>query len=212
MDRLSCTLGVLADMVVAARSRTAIVPGLDPLRDNAQVASVMAQVLAMMVAAAHHALAHIPLQDANRPLAIAQYAEQSLDALGNIDRSSALTQVASFAPPSSPRGPNEQLEAALRAWASHARVELARTVPSTEVLRNIANQARHLYAVSARLVASREARSALWLVGGAGGSCGVCCNSSNDKIHHGPGQLAGVLVRMAVRFPVPDIDGVEAAQ
>jgi hypothetical protein len=31
-------------------------------------------------------------------------------------------------------------------------MELARTVPSTEVLRNIANQARHLYAVNARLV------------------------------------------------------------
>jgi hypothetical protein len=85
-------------------------------------------------------------------------------------------------------------------------------VPSSEVLRNIATQARHLYAVSARLIASREARSALWLVSVLNGSCGVCCNSSNDKIHHGPGQLAGVLVGLAVRFPVPDIDGVEAAQ
>jgi hypothetical protein len=111
------------------------------------------------MAAAHHGVAHIPLQDANRPLAIIRYAEQSLDALGNIDRSSALTQVASFAPLSSPRGPNKQLEAALRAWASHGRVDLARTVPSTEVLRNIASQARYLYAVSACLVAAREARS-----------------------------------------------------
>src|SRR5450631_2302871 len=51
-----------------------------------------------------------------------------------------------------------------------------------------------------------------WLVDGAGGSCGVCCNSSNDKIYHGPGQLAVVLVCLAVRFPIPDIDGVEAAQ
>jgi len=51
-----------------------------------------------------------------------------------------------------------------------------------------------------------------WIVDGARGSCGVCCNSSNDKIHDGPGQLVGVLVRLALRFPVPDIDGVEAAQ
>ncbi|HEY5247410.1 MAG TPA: hypothetical protein VIJ15_03030, partial [Dermatophilaceae bacterium] len=45
-------------------------------------------------------------------------------------------------------------EAALRAWAGHARSELAISIPSTEVLRDIANQARHLYAVSARLAAA----------------------------------------------------------
>ena len=151
LDRLSCTLGVLADMVVAERSRTTNIPGLDPLRDDAQVAPVMARVLVMTIVAARHALAHIPLQDADRPLAIARYAERSLDAIGDVDRPSNLTRVASFAPPSSPRRPNERLEGALRAWAGHARIEVARTVPSTEVLRNITNQARHLYAVSARL-------------------------------------------------------------
>jgi len=151
LDRLSCILGVMADMVVAERSRTTNIPGFDPLRDDAQVAPVMARVLAMTVAAARHALAHIPLQDADRPLTIAQYADRSLDAIGDAGRPSALTRVASFSPPSSPLAPNEQLEAALRAWAGLARMELARTVPSTEVLRNIANQARHLYAVSARL-------------------------------------------------------------
>ena len=57
-----------------------------------------------------------------------------------------------FSPPARPRGPNEELEAALRGWATHARSELARTVPSTEVLRDIANQARHLYSVSTALV------------------------------------------------------------
>src|SRR5665647_1025855 len=161
LDRLSCTLGVLVDMVVTERSRTTNIPGLDPLRDDAQVAPVMARVLAMTVVAARHALAHIPLQDADRPLAIARYAECSLDAIGDVGRPSALTRVASFAPPSSPRGPNEQLETALRAWASLARREMARTVPSTEVLRNIANQARHLYAVNARLVADSFTRGHL---------------------------------------------------
>ena len=86
LDRLSCTLGVLADMVVAERSRTTNIPGLDPLRDDAQVAPVMARVLAMTVVAARHALAHIPLQDADRPLAIARYAERSLDAIGDVGR------------------------------------------------------------------------------------------------------------------------------
>jgi excisionase family DNA binding protein len=154
LDRLTCTLGLLADMIVTERSRTAPTPGFDPLRDDAQVAPVVARVFAMTIVAARHALAHIPLQDADRPLAIAQYAEHSLDALGDVDRPSALNRVASFAPPSSPRTPNEELEVALRAWDGQARIELAKTIPSTEVLRDIANQARHVYAVTARLAAA----------------------------------------------------------
>ena len=154
LDQLSCTLGLLADMVVTERSRTAPTPGFDPLRDDAQVAPVVARVFAMTIVAARHALAHIPLQDADRPLAVAQYAEHSLDALGDVDRPSALDRVASFAPPSSPRTPNEELEVALRAWGGQGRMELAKTIPSTEVLRDIANQAQHVYAVTARLAAA----------------------------------------------------------
>jgi excisionase family DNA binding protein len=154
LDRLSATLGALADMVVAERARTTTIPGFDPLRDDAQVTPVMARVLAMTLVAARHTLVNIPLREADRPLAIARYAEHALDTLGDVNRPSALNQVASFAPPSSPRGPNEQLEAALRGWAAHARSELARTVPSSKVLRDIANQARHLYAVSTHLVAA----------------------------------------------------------
>jgi len=40
-------------------------------------------------------------------------------------------------------------------------MELARTVPSTEVLRDIENQVRHLYAVSARLAAASVATGEL---------------------------------------------------
>jgi excisionase family DNA binding protein len=154
LDQLTCTLGLLADMVVTERSRTTPTPEFDPLRDDAQVAPVMARVFAMTIVTARHTLAHIPLKDADRPLAIAQYAEHSLDALGDVNRPSALNRVASFAPPSSPQTPNEKLEAALRTWAHQARTELATTIPSTEVLRDIANQARHLYAVTARLAAA----------------------------------------------------------
>jgi hypothetical protein len=152
LDRLSCTLGALADLVAAERSRATTIPGFDPLRDDTQVAPVMARVLAMTLVAARHTLVNIPLQEADRPLLIARYATRALDTLGDVDRPSGLNQVASFSPPARPSGPNEQLEAALRGWATHARSELARTVPSTEVLRDIANQARHLYAASTALV------------------------------------------------------------
>src|ERR1035437_8895285 len=152
LDRLSCTLGALADLVVAERSRPTTIPGFDPLRDDAQVTPVMARVLAMTLVAARHTLVNIPLPEADRPLLIARYAARALDALSDVNRPSSLTRVASFAPPTSPRGPNEELEVALRGWATHARSELARTVPSTAVLRDIANQARLLYAVSTALV------------------------------------------------------------
>jgi hypothetical protein len=161
MDRLCCTLGALADMVVAERSRTTTIPGFDPLRDDTQVAPVMARLLAITVVTARHTLTNIPLQDADRPLLIAQYSEHALDTLGDVNRPTQLNRVASFAPPSQPRGPNEELEAALRGWATNVRTELARTVPSTDVLRDIANQARHLYAVTAALMtASTPARPA----------------------------------------------------
>jgi excisionase family DNA binding protein len=116
LDRLTCTLGVLADLVVAERSRPAPAPGFDPLRDDTQVTPVMGRVLSMTLVAARHTLVNIPLQEADRPLAIARYAEHALDALSDVERPSGLDRVASFAPPSSPAGPNEELEAALRGW------------------------------------------------------------------------------------------------
>lgn len=68
MDRLSCTMGTMgADMVVAERSGTTNIPSFDPLRDDVDIAPVMARVLAMTVAAAHQSLAHIPRQDAEGP-------------------------------------------------------------------------------------------------------------------------------------------------
>lgn len=68
----------------------------------------MARVFVITVAAARHVLAHSPLQDTDRPLAIARYASHGLDALGDVASTGGLNRVASFAPPSSPRGPNEE--------------------------------------------------------------------------------------------------------
>ena len=57
----------------------------------------------------------------------------------------------SFSPQSNPLTRNERLESGLRFWVAAAQAELNRTVPSTDVIRNVMNQGTHLYAVSARL-------------------------------------------------------------
>ena len=51
---------------------------------------------------------------------------------------------------------NERLESGLRSWVTAAQTELNRTVPSTDVIRNVMNQGTHLYAVSARLLEAAE--------------------------------------------------------
>src|SRR6185503_3581132 len=71
---------------------------------------------------------------------------------GTPSRLHGLDRITSTAPPDHPNTLNERLEAALRTWAITGRDELNRTAPSTEVLRNIANQGRHIYAVTDRLL------------------------------------------------------------
>jgi hypothetical protein len=76
--------------------------------------------------------------------------------------------MASFAPSSNPVSLNERLESGLRAWVNAAQVELNRTVPSTDVIRNVMNQGTHLYAVSARLFDAAECAGELGVDTAAG--------------------------------------------
>jgi len=97
-----------------------------------------------------------PLSDVDRPLAVARYSAAALDSMGDVRRGSPMLATASFAPSPSSVSLNERLESALRSWVAAARVELTRTVPSTDVVRNVMNQGTHLYAVSARLMEAAE--------------------------------------------------------
>ncbi len=72
-----------------------------------------------------------------------------------------MLDTASFAPPPNPVSLNDRLESGLRVWVTAARAELNRTVPSTDVIRNVMNQGMHLYAVSARLLEVAECEGAL---------------------------------------------------
>jgi excisionase family DNA binding protein len=150
LSRLSCTLGVAADLV--AQNRGQLTRDVDAwaLSPDSATAPVLARVVGIIHVAAAHAVRVGPLSDVDRPLAVARYSAKALDALGDVPRGSPLLATASFAPPSNPVSLNERLESGLRAWVAAAQVELNRTLPSTDVIRNVMNQGTHLYAVSAR--------------------------------------------------------------
>ena len=144
MARIACTLGAAADVAVAERQ-------VDQGRfmDDAQLAGCYIHVLSLAYAAARHALVHGAVIDADRPLAIAQYAEQSIDALREgAERPLALLRLTATSPESAPATVNERLEAAVDHWARAAEPEVLRLVPSAETLRTLANQGAHLYAVT----------------------------------------------------------------
>ena len=156
LSRLSCLLGVAADLMAENRGHLARDVGAEAESFDSATAPVLAHVLGIVHVAASHALRVGPLSDVDRPLAIARYSAMALDTLGDVRRRSPMLDMASFAPPPSPASLNERLESGLRSWVTTARVELNRTVPSTDVIGNVMNQAVHLYAVSARLLDAAE--------------------------------------------------------
>ena len=89
--------------------------------------------------AASNAVRVGPLSDADRPLAIARYSATALDALGDVRHGSPMLATASFTPPPNPVTLNVRLESGLRRWVATARAELNRTIPSTDVTRNVMN-------------------------------------------------------------------------
>jgi hypothetical protein len=123
---------------------------------DSATAPVLAHVLGIIHVAASHAVRVGPLSDVDRPLAVTRYSATALDMLGDVGRGSPMLAAASFAPPSNPVSLNERLESGLRQWVTAAPAELNRTVPSTDVIRNVMNQGIHLYAVSARLLEAAE--------------------------------------------------------
>jgi hypothetical protein len=156
LSRLSCTLGVTADLVAQNRGQRALDFEIGVESHDAATAPVLAHVLGIVHVAASHAVRVGPLSDVDRPLAVARYSAKALDALGDVGRSSPMLDTASFAPPPNPVSLNDRLESGLRAWVTAARAELNRTVPSTDVIRNVMNQSVHLYAVSNRLLEADE--------------------------------------------------------
>ena len=156
LARLACTLGVAADLLAENRGHLARAVGAEAESYDCATAPVLAHVLGIVHVAASHALRVGPLEDLDRPLAIARYSAMAFDTLGDVRRRSPMLDIASFSPPLKPVSGNDRLESGLRQWVNTARIELNRTVPSTDVIRNVMNQGVHLYVVSARLLDAAE--------------------------------------------------------
>lgn len=147
LARLSTTLGVLADMVNQERRHPGTVDGLT---DEA-VRDATARVMTWLAVAGRYTLRHGLIENGDRPLAVAQYAEQSIDALGGTAPS--ITGLDALAARISTPGwgLSDQLDSRLHHWAWTVREELQRTIPSTQVMANIASIGTLIMAATHRL-------------------------------------------------------------
>jgi hypothetical protein len=132
---LSVSLGALAVMVSEERCHPGTVHGLsdDTVRD------ATARVMAWLAVAGRYTLRHGPINAGARPLAIAQYAERSIGILGQTTSPAAGLEAISAGVATTGPGLSERLDSALQHWATEARNELKRTIPSTQVMANIAS-------------------------------------------------------------------------
>ncbi len=153
LARLATTLGALADLAhEAGTSEHLLLPG------DGEAAGAAVHVLALGAVAARHALIHSPIADADRPLAIAQYAERAIDALRDCaHRPAGLDRLTAVTPHRGSDHLNDRLEAAVYDWGQAGRGEMNRLIPSVDVLRAFANQGTHLYAVTLQLLQASPA-------------------------------------------------------
>ena len=147
LARLSTTLGVLADMVNEERRHPGTVDGLS----DAAVRDATARVMSCLAVAGRYTLRHGPIESGDRPLAVAQYADRSIDALGGTAPTIAGPDALAARLSTPGRGLSEQLDSRLHRWSSAAREELRRTIPSTQVMANIANLGTLMMATTHRL-------------------------------------------------------------
>lgn len=151
--RLSVTLGAFADLMHHARAT-----GTPVVDRPGEAATTARHVLALGLVAAGYAIGHGPYADADRPLAVAQYAERVQDTLAEVHVTpTSLDRLRSVAPLAGSGDLHDRLEAATYAWSGAAHAETARRVPSTDFLRGMANQSVQLYAVTHQVLAANDA-------------------------------------------------------
>lgn len=148
LARIACTLGALTDLLAADRDR----PDRPPL-DCTSATALARPVVALTLDIARYTLAHGEPDQADRPLQIARFARRALTRLAGVAVDVPIPHLEA-SPSSWLRGePGDQLAQALHTWAQAAGTDLALTVPSVDVIRNVTNQGTHLLAALDALLA-----------------------------------------------------------
>ena len=149
LARVACTLGALTDLLAADRDR----PDRPPL-DSTSATALARPVVALTLDIARHTLGHCEPDQAHRPLQVAQFATRALTRLAGVAVDVPVPHLAATPSPWLNSGPGDQLPHALHTWADAARTDLALTVPSVDVIRNVTSQGTHLLAALDTLLAS----------------------------------------------------------
>ena len=161
LSRLSVAIGGMTDVLTGHRES-----GRATLTDDRQIAVAMRHVLSLTAIAARHSLSRVAIAEADRPLLVAQYAQRAVDALEARSGYPQLWTMTSTNPPLTARNLNDRLEIGLRAWSAAAAQHLQHPVPSTDLIRNIANQGAHILAVTHTVLAASPRHTASNTYGG----------------------------------------------
>ena len=148
LSRLSVAIGAVTDVLTGHRAS-----GRAALTDDRQIAAAMRHVLSLTAVAARHTLSRVAIAEADRPLLVAQYTQRAVDALDARSGYPQLWTMTSTNPPRTAGNLNDRLEIGLRAWSAAAARHLQYPVPSTDLVRNIANQGVHIAAVTHTVLA-----------------------------------------------------------
>lgn len=164
--RLAVTFGALRDILHGHQEDPD-----KPVLTTGAVNLLVHEVLDLTVPATRHAIRLMALRDTERPLTIARHAESAVERLAPHAAGQSLPYAA-VPPPAHNRPGHTRLEAAgtsagaevagrldraLADWVRAAKAEVAQTVPSTDVIRNVTAQGIHLYAAIDALLASEAA-------------------------------------------------------
>jgi len=149
LSRLSVAIGAMTDVLTGHRATRGAA-----LTDDRQIAAAMRHVLSLTAIAARHTLRQVVIDQADRPLLIAQYAQRAVDALDARSGYPQLWTMTSTNPPLTAKDLNDRLEIGLRAWSAAAARHLQHPVPCTDLIRNIANQGVHIAAVTHTVLAA----------------------------------------------------------
>ena len=147
LRKLAALLGTTSDLLAVHREDPRGLPF-----DASSATFIAGRVLSIVEKAAQHAMTLGSPHDAERPLAIARYAQEFGPALRAQGPAMPGHDPVLPPPAGSVRTPFDALACALHLWSAAAYNEVRKDVPSVAVLRDTARQGVHLYAATDALI------------------------------------------------------------